>query len=308
MLAIENIHDLEIALAASDQGSFSGAARVLGITQPAVSQAVARLERQLGTTLFDRQDSGHPGFLTDAGAILLAHAITALDELEAAVNDVAEFEGARSLRVGLPSLLARTFFPQGFDCMTQALQGRAVEIALHDSARLFDELRLHRVDVGMIATADLGIALPHVTFTKVVSYPLMLAVPAQEAVTMQAPCLEELAKEQLPVIAFSGALALRDMVTSQLQRAELQLNVVADTDQPEMLWRLVAAGMGVGLASGLAFEGAPSSIRTVLLAGPKMPQLHVFVFTDAVRARGPEREALVALRRQLFNAVRLQEA
>lgn len=51
MLAIENVHDLEIARAASEEGSFSGAARALGITQPAVSQAVARLERQLGVTL-----------------------------------------------------------------------------------------------------------------------------------------------------------------------------------------------------------------------------------------------------------------
>ncbi len=303
MLAIENVHDLEIALAASEQGSFSGAARVLGITQPAVSQAVARLERQLGTTLFDRQESGHPSFLTDAGAVLLTHAIAALDELNAAVSDLAELEGGRSLCVGLPTLLARAYFPEGLEPLAHAQPGRSIEIVLHNSERLFDELRLHHVDVGLIASVERGLALPHVTFSRVASYPLTLVLRAADK-PQGTLSLKALAKGRVPIIAFSGDLSLRQEVAAQLQREGQQLNIVAETDQPEMLWQLVEAGMGVALASSLALTDAPESIVALVPEDAQQLQLNVFAFEDTSRARGPEHQVLVALRQHLFAAVR----
>src|SRR4051812_50097478 len=53
-------------------GSFSRAAEALALTQPAVSQQVAALERQLGTKLLERGPGGPVA--TEAGALLLAHA------------------------------------------------------------------------------------------------------------------------------------------------------------------------------------------------------------------------------------------
>lgn len=54
MVPTESFRDLEIFQSAVWEGSFSGAACSLDMTQPAVSLAIARLERQLGTILFDR--------------------------------------------------------------------------------------------------------------------------------------------------------------------------------------------------------------------------------------------------------------
>lgn len=74
MVPTESFRDLEIFQSAVREGSFSGAARSLGMTQPAVSLAIARLERQLGTTLFDRQSSGkRQGFVTRTGEVLGKH-------------------------------------------------------------------------------------------------------------------------------------------------------------------------------------------------------------------------------------------
>ena len=52
--------------------SFSRAAAQLSLTQPAVSQHVGSLERQLGTRLIER--GAGPSSFTPAGALLLAHA------------------------------------------------------------------------------------------------------------------------------------------------------------------------------------------------------------------------------------------
>jgi DNA-binding transcriptional LysR family regulator len=89
------------------QRSFSRAGEALGLTQPAVSQQVSALERQLGVRLLERGPGGPTP--TEAGALLLAHADAVADRLAQADGQVAELATAdrRTLRVGaFPSALA----------------------------------------------------------------------------------------------------------------------------------------------------------------------------------------------------------
>ena len=88
-------------------GSFSRAAEALSLTQPAVSQQVAALERQAGARLLERGPGGLS--LTPAGELLLAHADVVADRLELASGQLAEqvAHAARELRIGaFPSALA----------------------------------------------------------------------------------------------------------------------------------------------------------------------------------------------------------
>ena len=64
-----DIHQLETFLAVVEEGSFSGAAKALGRTQPAVSQVIGRLEDELGQRLFERP--ARRGGMTDAGKALV---------------------------------------------------------------------------------------------------------------------------------------------------------------------------------------------------------------------------------------------
>jgi DNA-binding transcriptional LysR family regulator len=63
-----DLFQLEVFLAVAREGSFSRAAEKLYRTQPAISQAIRKLERELGEPLFDR--SSRDGTLTDAGRVL----------------------------------------------------------------------------------------------------------------------------------------------------------------------------------------------------------------------------------------------
>ncbi|AOY87572.1 LysR family transcriptional regulator [Marinobacter salinus] len=72
-------NSLSAFLSIVDQGSFSEAAELLHLTQPAISKRLAALENQLGVTLIDR--SNRQVRLTDAGARLLPHARRILDEI-----------------------------------------------------------------------------------------------------------------------------------------------------------------------------------------------------------------------------------
>jgi DNA-binding transcriptional LysR family regulator len=104
-----SLEHLRVFAIVVDEGSFSGAARVLNRSQPAVSYAIGVLESQLGVTLFER--GRRRPVLTDAGAVMLAYARRMRlldDELQAtAANLTLGLEGAVSLAID-------SFFPVGW--------------------------------------------------------------------------------------------------------------------------------------------------------------------------------------------------
>src|SRR4051794_31831778 len=119
------------------QGSFSRAGEALALTQPAVSQQVSALERQLGVRLLERGPGGPAP--TAAGALLLAHADAVADRLSQADRQIAELaaDDRRTLRVGaFPSALA-TIVPAALvrlreqepDLQVEAIDAAGAELA-----------------------------------------------------------------------------------------------------------------------------------------------------------------------------------
>src|SRR3954471_20420398 len=93
-------------------GSFSAAAEALAYTQSAVSQQIAALEREAGTTLVDRSARGVR--LTDAGRALVDHADAIMARLQLAERDLEAIAGLRggNLRlVAFPSAAASLLPP-----------------------------------------------------------------------------------------------------------------------------------------------------------------------------------------------------
>ncbi len=91
--------------AVAHERSFSQAARTLSLTQPAVSQQVAALEREVGARLLDREPGGLR--LTRAGEILLTHADAIAERFALASTQLGELTAPARLRIGaFPSALA----------------------------------------------------------------------------------------------------------------------------------------------------------------------------------------------------------
>src|ERR1700743_1374460 len=87
---------METFLAVAEERSFSRAAARLHRTQPAVSQAIAKLEGELGEVLFDR--SSRDGTLTDAGEVLKenpAKCLNLRNEASGALSELQELHRGR---------------------------------------------------------------------------------------------------------------------------------------------------------------------------------------------------------------------
>src|SRR4051794_20543123 len=92
---------LRILRAVAEYGSFKDAADALSYSQPRVSQQIAALERETGTTLVERGPRGV--WLTDAGRALADHAEGILARVAAAEAELEAIAGLRGGRVRLAS-------------------------------------------------------------------------------------------------------------------------------------------------------------------------------------------------------------
>src|SRR5437762_3717613 len=96
-----NLGRLRVLSEVVSRGSFSAAAEALSYTQSAVSQAIARLEAETGTTLVVRDRQGiRP---TAAGATLIEHAEAIVGQIDAAETDLAAVLGVRTGRLRMGS-------------------------------------------------------------------------------------------------------------------------------------------------------------------------------------------------------------
>ena len=105
------LRDLHAFFTAVQRGSMSKAARQLGVSQPAVSEAIADLEQALGVRLLDRGPQGIEP--TMYGAALLRRSAAVFDELKQCIRDI-EFLGdptAGELRIGCPEAIAAILPP-----------------------------------------------------------------------------------------------------------------------------------------------------------------------------------------------------
>ena len=107
MLEPDALRGVQMLAAVADQGSFTAAARVLGLTPSGVSKAVARLEEQHGVQLVRRTTRSLS--LTEVGARYLARCRPVLAELAAATAELEDTQStfAGTLRVTAPSVLGR---------------------------------------------------------------------------------------------------------------------------------------------------------------------------------------------------------
>src|SRR5712671_1567267 len=129
--------------------SFSGAARELRISQPAVSKHIADIEREFGAPLVERRRRA--GALTPAGEFLANHVLRAEAILAQAALGGTEFRepGSGALRIVAAGVSGTYLLPEVIAQFQQAHPGIRVSLELGTSAKAVEALRSHRAELGM---------------------------------------------------------------------------------------------------------------------------------------------------------------
>jgi DNA-binding transcriptional LysR family regulator len=275
------LRHLRAFLAIADRGSFAGAARVLGYTQPGVSQQIFALERIVGAPLFVRQAGGRrPLKLTAAGSVLLAHAQqllarvcmldTELERLGSAEPEVLTVVTIQSLATRvLPSVLAR------FRSEQPAVGVRIVEATSREAL-------LAAVENG---EADLGFTVLPVEGSfevqPILSDPYVLVTRSDQPLRR----IAQLHGKRLLVTRCRGHVLVEESLLAQ----GIMASAVERYDNVRMIEALVLAGEGVGVVPLLELDPHQPGLAVHVAAELPMRRMVAVMRGDLPRARARDR-------------------
>ncbi|MEV3857295.1 LysR family transcriptional regulator [Streptomyces sp. NPDC050095] len=244
---------LAALVAVSEAGSITRAAQRLGYTVPALSQQLAKLEREAGTALLVRHHRG--ARLTGAGEVLVETARRVLDELERARHELARLAGLSGGRLRLG-----TFTTAGMHLLPPALTAfrRAhpdVELSVTDYEPPLGVAAVAAGDVDLALTHTYAPAEPVAAPSSVVLEPvlveeLVLVTAPGQALTAGAGGSSRLPLSELagqPLISMAPTHPPRQGVESALARAGATPSVLVDAPSYALVCALVSAGLGVAV-------------------------------------------------------------
>jgi molybdate transport repressor ModE-like protein len=236
-----DLRQLTTLVAIADHGSFSAAARALYTVQSNVSGHIARLERELGVTLVDRQRGG----LTDEGVAVVERARRVIHELDDIVADMASRgdEVRGETRLGVIGTTARWLLPQ---LLTQvAKQHPGVHITVHEgnTTNLMPRLLGGQIDAAIV---HLPVDDPEVTVDPLFAEDLLLLAHNRHPLAQHEVIhLADLGHE--PLLLPPLGTALRRIIDRAASGVGAELIAQSEID-------------GVRLLASLAFEGYGAAI------------------------------------------------
>jgi DNA-binding transcriptional LysR family regulator len=261
------LHNLETFMAVAAEGSFTGAARRLGITQPSVSEQIRVLEQHFGVSLFERL--GRETRLTTAGERLRGHAETLLVGFEEMERDLS------ALREGAQGIVAIAASPVPGESILPALlpgfhaesPGASIREVIADARTAIERLLRREVELAVIG----GPFHDERCQAEVIARDEFALIAPRDHPLAALPAVtpERLSREPL-VLREEGSSA-RAAVEDAFAAAGIapsRVRVVAELGSTEAVKAAVAAGLGVGFVSvaALVAGGPAGELRALPMA------------------------------------------
>jgi len=285
-----NLHHLRLFRAVAREGTLTGAARHLNLSQSALSTQIRTLEATLGHELFERRGRGL--ILTEAGRIALDHAEAIFRTAEDLVATLRERGGARQvLRVGALSTLSRNF-QIGFIAPFLAREDVEVVLRSGPQAQLLAGLEALALDVVLTNHPPAQDATSRHLIHRIAEQAVSLIGPPA---LRGRPMRELLARE--PLILPTAEGALRAGVDALLETLSIVPHIAAEADDMAMLRLLARSGAGLAVIPPIVVRDELASGRLAELA--RLEGLTESFHAVTLRRRFPNplvREALEAAR------------
>lgn len=241
-----DINQLEVLVAVARERSFSRAADVLDRTQPAISQAIRRLEQEIGEKLFDR--SSKDGTLTFAGEALLEYAKQMLNLRRNAQIALREI---RDLQQGKVTISANEHTVFYLLPLIEEFRMRhplvKIEVQRGVASRIPKEITAREVELGVISFSPNESSLRSIS---VFSDELTLIVsPKHHLANKGSVSVKELGNETF--IAHNAPSPYRDKVIETFDKHKTRLNISVELPSLEAIKKLVERGVGIALVPKL---------------------------------------------------------
>lgn len=299
-----NLKQLEYFVHVADLGSFSKAALVLDVAQPALSRQVRALETDLRETLLLRNGRGVR--LTEAGRRLFEHSVGILQMVSRAREDMgaSRDEPVGRIVVGLPPSMGRQLTLPLIDAFRQQLPRARLAIVEGLSAHIIEWIVTGRVDLGLVHNPE---AAPALEITPILDEALCLVQPAAgrrgRGRSGRGPLpLREL--PTFPLIVPDRTHAIRRLLETQAMLAALELDIAWEVASVPSIIDLVCAGYGYAVlsAGAVAASGRSGELTVRPLVEPQLSSV-LCLATSAHKRPTPLARHASRLLRELVEAL-----
>ncbi len=238
------LDDLKIFVAACEQKNLSAVARNMQCTQPAVSQHIVRLEKELGVTLLERKARGVEP--TQAGRVFCDHVLEGLDSIALGVKQVQQLAEGETGSLGITT--GGTTVKHFMSDTVVAFRQRYPNVKLHfhsanSHRRCIDALRNEQADLAFITIGD---PIKGIEQRQFIEMSWVLVVPMSDPLAQT----KSLKARQLKAISY---IALKDSSTSQNQLSRLlldkgvQCQTITTVDDWDTAIQFVEMGLGYAI-------------------------------------------------------------
>lgn len=294
-----DLRQLRYLVALAEERSFTRAAAREHIAQPALSQQIQRLEREVGLSLVDR--TTRSVVVTHAGELLVARARRMLGELEAAQEELDNLRGVLTGRVTIGAM--HTMGPIDVSLALASFHelhpGVELTVREQSSEELAEMLRVDELDLAFLSVTERieshGLGLQELIAEEIA----VLLPPNHRLAGRDSVRMGDLAAEQF--ISFREGSRLRELLTGAGRDSGFEPTVMLESNEPARIRRLVSRGMGVAMLPLSDATGPGAQVAVVHLIEPSLARDITLAWRDG-RRHPPAVERFLELARETFVA------
>lgn len=251
-----DLRSLQVFVTTAEQGGMTQSAKVLGMTQSAVSQIIAGLEDAVATRLFDR--SVRPIVLTSSGRILLERGRQIISDTKEAFREAQTLEQRQlaMLTVAMTDSMATVMGAHLYKSMSHVSSHWRLWSGLSPYHR--SDFLSHNIDI-IVTTSNVMEDVANLDRYLLFKEPYVLVFPKNYKGSVE---LTDGVRD-LPFLRYSFRSAMGRRIESQLNRMRLKFPEVAEFDNAPSHTMAVAAGLGWGITNPLCLLQRPGLIDQV---------------------------------------------
>lgn len=258
---ISNLEYYKVFYYVARAGSITEAARELSVSQPAVSQAIKQLERQLGVTLFNRASKGVR--LTKEGQLLFSYVEKGYEQLELGARKIRQMQNLEigEIRIGASDMTLRFYLLPYLEIFHERYPDIKVNVTNAPTPETLVRLEEGKIDFGIVTTPfedTMGMKVLPVRETE------DIFVAGRRFISYKNKMLDLQELERIPIIFLEKNTSTRFYMDRYLQENGVVIRPEFELATSDMIVQFALRNLGVGcvvrdfaeeyLESGLLFE------------------------------------------------------
>ncbi len=268
---------LRYFLSVAEQQNFTRAAEKLGISQPALSRSIQKLEEELGQPVFERKTRAVA--LTEAGILLQSRAQQVLAILRDTKAEITDDGKSGRVRLGAIPTIAPYFLPEALRQFSTAFPKSVLVVQENTTDILLKNLTQGEIDLAVLA---LPVPARYLEVDELFEEELLLVLPTDHPL-VERETIRLVDVEPYPFVLLDEAHCLSDNIISFCRQRSFQPVAVERTSQLAMVQELVSLSHGISMVPAMARQLDQSNRRVYRSISGKKPTRTVAVVWNPYR-------------------------